>query len=530
MSQSGSKADGVSRANFYPSPPTSPKSLKVADKSAPSKRITKSEAKSSIDLTETANSPEKPTEYDRPVTPAESTTGEKEDGSESTKEAEELDTWKAALSLSDMTCGATRKDKMSCENKISAKKMQSIDDIVKLVKGLPSNSSLEIETHLDNLAKIAHCHYHDHPPSREARVSHWMTVLPGARPVPSPQTRLRTILGPAPAKCTSVKKDGKPCNNRIGSDRRFHIKQTTNEMINWAMEPKEKDHHLAVLAKVLEHYMFCDVHQKYCYGQQDDWKRLVNKFRAACQQERNVSSRLVEGHTATAQEGNIHADRSTLTSPPLSPEGQLLMDNPRAYWDTGYETSRFRILGKNDMVDEEKSIVDEIRDTARELLNTDANRSRNEVNSGFIYLYQVPGNDAFVKIGFTGDVTKRLEEWKKDCHREPVLYPLPAAAVAVPHAHRVERLIHAELREHRVRLYCERCEKQHNEWFETSVDRAAAVIEKWLLWMRGRPYEERKTRSEVKWYLKEAEAKRLADVPQFLEGLEKAAKAAKASE
>ncbi|KAM3447388.1 hypothetical protein MY3296_008783 [Beauveria thailandica] len=90
----------------------------------------------------------------------------------------------------------------------------------------------------------------------------------------------------------------------------------------------------------------------------------------------------------------------------------------------------------------------------------------------------------------------------------------------VPHSHRVERLVHAELMERRVRHYYERCTAQHVEWFEAEVDEAAAVMDKWSRWMRTRPEQRRMTRQNVTWYLKEAEKKRLADVSLFLKHLE----------
>lgn len=230
---------------------------------------------------------------------------------------------------------------------------------------------------------------------------------------------------------------------------------------------------------------------------------------------------------ANEKNGQHNVKDSNLVSPPPTPRNQEVVRDPATYWDTGYETSQFNILGKWVTVDEGMSAVDEIRSTARKLLNTSSNKSQNEVNDGFVYLYQVPGNESLFKIGFTtNSVAMRLEGWERGCHRKPtVLYPSAAAAATahptVPHAHRVEELAHAELVERRVRLYCERCKRKHFEWFETSVEEAVAVIEKWSRWMRTRPYEQRVTRAGAKWHLKETEAKRLADMPKFLKDLQK---------
>lgn len=524
MSLSESAAANLLAADSYPSPPTSPQSAKRAAVAASGKNIAKAKLDPVIDSAIFAPAPVSQKDYARPVAPAESTVSANEEP-EAAEEASKLRTWKDALSLTDLRCGATRKDNKSCENKISAKKADRMDGVIKLL-WVPSNTSLEVETQLDSLAKLAHCHYHDHPPAREARISKWLLVLPGAPRAQSRQKLLRNILVSAPIKCTSVKKDGKPCGNAIGREKRFYYDKTITKMIQMAMEPKDEDDPLMLLSKVMQHYMLCHVHRMPPYKQQDEWTRRVNKFRAACQNEMNArkeenkSWKDEMGKEGTARNS---AEASKLASRPPPPTSQRVVDDLGTYWDTGYETSRFDVLGKCDMIEENKSTLDEIRDIAKDQLKTDTEKSENEVNDGFVYLYQVPGNEHLVKIGFTaGSVATRLEKWKKDCHREPTaLYPAAmTCTAAVPHAHRVERLVHAELMEHRVRLYCERCGKQHVEWFEVPVEDAVRAIESWSGWMRTRPYAKRETRTEVKWYLKEAEAKRLSDMAKFLKELQ----------
>lgn len=57
----------------------------------------------------------------------------------------------------------------------------------------------------------------------------------------------------------------------------------------------------------------------------------------------------------------------------------------------------------------------------------------------------------------------------------------------VPHAMRVERLIHIELAEQRVMKKCEACGKDHREWFEVDatkegVKRVDEVVKRWVDW------------------------------------------------
>ncbi|OAQ99782.1 hypothetical protein LLEC1_07709 [Akanthomyces lecanii] len=478
MSLSGSAETKLPPADSYPSPHTSPQSAKRAAVAAPGKTITKARLDAAIASVafETATTPQN--EHARPATPADSIASDDEK-SEAAEEALKLKAWKIALSLADMKCGAIRKDDETCENKISAKKADRMNDLLKLL-WVPDNTSLEVETHLDSLAKLAHCHYHDHPPAREARVTKWLVVLPGAPRLPSLQKSLRNILVSTPIKCTSVRKDGKACGKAVGREKRFYCDKTIAKMINMAMDPTDEDDPLLLLVKVLQHYMLCHLHCVPPYKQQDEWTRRINKFRAACQNEMNMRSRENESsNNAKEKEESLknNADESKLATPPPTPSSLRAVNDPASYWDTGYETSRFDILGKRDMVDESKSTFDEIRDITRAPLNTDTKKSENEVNDGFVYLYKVPGNEHL-------------------------------------------RLVHAELMEHRVRLYCERCGKQHVEWFEVPAEDAVRVVEKWSRWMRTTPYVKRETRKGVTWYLKEAEAKRLSDVAKFLQELQ----------
>jgi hypothetical protein len=57
----------------------------------------------------------------------------------------------------------------------------------------------------------------------------------------------------------------------------------------------------------------------------------------------------------------------------------------------------------------------------------------------------------------------------------------------VPHARRVERLIHLELAEQRVMKQCEACGKEHREWFEVRATRDGIkavdqVVKRWVDW------------------------------------------------
>jgi hypothetical protein len=57
----------------------------------------------------------------------------------------------------------------------------------------------------------------------------------------------------------------------------------------------------------------------------------------------------------------------------------------------------------------------------------------------------------------------------------------------VPHVNRVERLIHLELAEQRIKKKCDACGREHREWFEVEASREGVkkvdeVVKRWVEW------------------------------------------------
>jgi hypothetical protein len=110
-------------------------------------------------------------------------------------------------------------------------------------------------------------------------------------------------------------------------------------------------------------------------------------------------------------------------------------------------------------------------------------KSREE-ETGHIYIYQSPSAPGYVKIGVTqGDGPQgRLDGWNAQCKHAVVEYRSQRATErkAVPHAYRVEALVHVELREYRFREQkCIGCGKNHKEWFKVRPEVADQVVEKY---------------------------------------------------
>jgi hypothetical protein len=100
-----------------------------------------------------------------------------------------------------------------------------------------------------------------------------------------------------------------------------------------------------------------------------------------------------------------------------------------------------------------------------------------------------------LKIGRANNVHRRMNEWTRQCGYSLSLvryYPyVPSSSLPtvrkVPHAHRVERLIHLELAAQRVIKQCEACGKSHKEWFEVEASKEGVkgvdeVVRRWVGW------------------------------------------------
>ncbi|KAA8647046.1 GIY-YIG nuclease family protein [Aspergillus tanneri] len=135
--------------------------------------------------------------------------------------------------------------------------------------------------------------------------------------------------------------------------------------------------------------------------------------------------------------------------------------------------------------------------------------------TGFIYIYWCPGHFGRVKIGYTGDVNVRLNQWERQCgKRLYVHFPREDTKEPLRHIFRVEKLIHAELRDYRkMEPKCPMCSMTHFEWFELdSVDIAVDVAKKWIDWMRQKPYIQKDFRGEVKWTLSDEALESLENI------------------
>lgn len=163
-------------------------------------------------------------------------------------------------------------------------------------------------------------------------------------------------------------------------------------------------------------------------------------------------------------------------------------------------------------------------DTATSLLSSprqQRSRRLSDVMSEYSYASESHGRQkrtTMLKIGRANNVHRRMTEWTRQCGYNLSLVrwypyipssPLPSPCRTsnlhpdfsrpatkgrvsdqvrkVPHASRVERLIHLELAEQRVKRQCAACGKEHREWFEVDATEAGVkavdeVIKRWVAW------------------------------------------------
>jgi hypothetical protein len=129
----------------------------------------------------------------------------------------------------------------------------------------------------------------------------------------------------------------------------------------------------------------------------------------------------------------------------------------------------------------------------------EADITPSERKDGYIYGYRRPSSSTHIKIGVTIDVEDRMKKWSSQCKYQPeVVFTL-----LVPHAEKVERLIHICLHQERKREHpgaCNSgngCPRGHIEWFEVALSRLKDVAAAWQRWIEMKPYDEKGSLKQV---------------------------------
>ena len=109
---------------------------------------------------------------------------------------------------------------------------------------------------------------------------------------------------------------------------------------------------------------------------------------------------------------------------------------------------------------------------------------------GYIYLFHDSRFPSIIRMGLTTrNPESRLAQWKSKCNSTIALVP-DALSRPVRRPHRLEHLIHRDLRSTRRPKWCQDCGLVHQEGFEVTEQLALATVRLWTRWMGTEPYDE----------------------------------------
>jgi hypothetical protein len=131
---------------------------------------------------------------------------------------------------------------------------------------------------------------------------------------------------------------------------------------------------------------------------------------------------------------------------------------------------------------ENASVSEALREVAMKPLKTTEHRD------GYLYILCDKDYAGRVKIGWTTNIARRLNEWNTRCKRTHRLSSSLGQYIEIPHCTRIERLIFTELKEFRINHGCEGCGHIHSEWFAVEEIFAVNVLQKWQNWVAQKPY------------------------------------------
>ncbi|EXK81931.1 hypothetical protein FOQG_13690 [Fusarium oxysporum f. sp. raphani 54005] len=436
-------------------------------------------------------------------------------------------TLRTSLGLDDNLCGALTKANRPCRSWTPVSNRAGVTSQLESIIAL-TQSSMELEVTLDKLAKLAklvHCKHHTSSVSKKERIEAWIKIFPvGEASITDPATAvekgIRKALSLKSAQCIGIVDSvGSRCKHRIGGQRVYNCMLTIDDIVN--PHVYRNGSYLEGLLKVLETNIYCPQHiNKQPLQKVASWKLSIAEIleeHSVKLAESSIPEKTRGPSGAPNTQGSPESPSTSRSDGFVLRSGRLLIPNfdrdLSTYWPNKYNTSPFEIIPTSDRVADYKSSYDMVkREMLKELYDMDQ-------RDGQVYMYEVEGNQGFVKIGYTTRfVEERLQEWDFDCNRaSKALYPISlSTAAAIPNARRVEALCHAELDHRRIMIYCHGCLKQHQEWFKIPSTEAIAVIQKWSDWMAARPYESIQLRNTTKWTIKVEERTRTRDMDRFM--------------
>lgn len=149
-----------------------------------------------------------------------------------------------------------------------------------------------------------------------------------------------------------------------------------------------------------------------------------------------------------------------------------------------------------------------------------------DMKEGYIYGFGIDGC-SYTKIGYVTERSNsasledafiaRMNEHKRCYLPKPTIM----LKIRVPHAHRMEKIIHYHLEAGRMKYkcYCKKVNEDkpgtgnHTEWFNQSLNEIHAVANAWKDWIRSNPYVEDQSGGRRVYHLSKEWKSRLENVP-----------------
>lgn len=330
-----------------------------------------------------------------------------------------LAAFKRDLHIDGWQCGAQTLRGTECKRYVIDGRKDLIDaqlaSMMDLTRASPNFASAVLK-----LVKLVHCYQHDAGRPREHRLGTWrLSFPPGSAennvPEVSIERFVRKALEPLCTECIAHGNGG-ACKRRIGGWKMQNCERTIQELIK--QEIYSDDAKLEFLLKVLEWNRTCNIHQS---SEQFIWvvawkKNIMAVLPSpiARSDQTLVSKAPNEPQTSSRVEPGPLIVTNSLTGKRAVPVAQVL-PNPRAppgptispgvdpalYRPKAYESSRFNILPHANQ--------DASPTRSHKLIRAEINRllDARDLRDGYVYSYEVEGNEGYVKVGYT---TRLLKE------------------------------------------------------------------------------------------------------------------------
>ncbi|PYI18901.1 hypothetical protein BO99DRAFT_150096 [Aspergillus violaceofuscus CBS 115571] len=194
--------------------------------------------------------------------------------------------------------------------------------------------------------------------------------------------------------------------------------QTMSHSIQEILKPQVflHDEVLKIWIQHLGEAAFCRYHNKQCLDKAAGWIKAFESTRSL------LESSPPPPDTADATNKTTQDQLDTVNS--------TLLETAKHWKVTGYDTSPLRFLSSESWNVKDwssESYQKRISDVLGKLEAEEREAARGTILGGYVYVYEIKGNEGYVKVGYTKKTArKRMDEWSESCNRQITgLYPRP---------------------------------------------------------------------------------------------------------